>query len=375
MKTGNDGVQSVDEVAPLLAAGGALLRSAATGAALQGGMSAAQAVADKLKKKKETPVAESTAADTLRPNSMPANIPDTKAGMLAQIMAVAGGMSKDDLNKFAEMMAQIGKEADPIPDGAAAQNAGTIKAGAMKEDIDEMFGDTLSEEVKEKAATLFEAAVGAKLAVEAAKIEEAAAQALIEQTGEIVEAITAKVDQYLDYVVEKWMEENEVAIDTTLRAEVMESFVDGLKNLFTEHYIDIPDDKIDVVEELGNKVEELEAQLNASIAETVELRNVVAEGQAKQVFADMSEGLAATQVEKFRQLAESITFDGDVEAYSGKLAVIKESFFGSGDRKPAGSTQLVLEESLGTDPDHVDSAPVTGPMAVYAQAISRTVKK
>lgn len=316
---------------------------------------------------------EASAIDTLKPGSMPANIPDSKAAMLAYVMQVAGGLSKDDLNGFAQSLAQIGHEADQVP-GDADSNRATIAAkGAMKESIDEMFIDeNLSEEFKQKASTLFEAAVHARLVIEAANIQEAYEEALVEQTAEIVEAVTTKVDEYLDYVVEKWMEENEVAIESALKAEAMESFIEGLKTLFQEHYIEIPDDKVDVLEELGNQVEDLEAQLNQSIAETVELRKQISEASKGQIFADMTEGLAATQIEKFRTLAEGVSFDGDLNAYAEKLAVVKESFLGG--KKP--TTGMIMEEAPSRDINELhDVVPESGVMSVYTQAISRTVKK
>jgi chemotaxis regulatin CheY-phosphate phosphatase CheZ len=316
---------------------------------------------------------EASAVDTLRPGSMPANIPDSKAAMLAYVMQVAGGMSKDDLNGFAQSLAQIGHEADQVPADADSNRATIAAKGAMKESIDEMFIDeNLSEEFKQKASTLFEAAVHARLVIESANIQEAYEEILVEQTAEIVEAVTTKVDEYLDYVVEKWMEENEVAIESALKAEAMESFIEGLKTLFQEHYIEIPDDKVDVLEELGNQVEDLEAKLNESINETIELRKQLAEASMEQIFADMTEGLAATQIEKFRTLAEGVSFEGDLHDFANKLSVIKESFLGG--KKP--TTGMIMEESPSRDINELhDVVPESGVMSVYTQAISRTVKK
>lgn len=316
---------------------------------------------------------EASAVDTLRPGSMPANIPDSKAAMLAYVMQVAGGMSKDDLNGFAQSLAQIGHEADQVPADADSNRATIAAKGAMKESIDEMFIDeNLSEEFKQKASTLFEAAVHARLVIESANIQEAYEEILVEQTAEIVEAVTTKVDEYLDYVVEKWMEENEVAIESALKAEAMESFIEGLKTLFQEHYIEIPDDKVDVLEELGNQVEDLEAQLNESINETIELRKQLAEASMEQIFADMTEGLAATQIEKFRTLAEGVSYEGDLHDFANKLSVIKESFLGG--KKP--TTGMIMEESPSRDINELhDVVPESGVMSVYTQAISRTVKK
>lgn len=316
---------------------------------------------------------EASAIDTLRPGSIPANIPDSKAAMLAYVMQVAGGMSKEDLNGFAQSLAQIGHEADQVQADADSNRATIAAKGAMKESIDEMFIDeNLSEEFKQKASTLFEAAVHARLVIESANIQEAYEEILVEQTAEIVEAVTTKVDEYLDYVVEKWMEENEVAIESALKAEAMESFIEGLKTLFQEHYIEIPDDKVDVLEELGNQVEDLEAQLNESIYETIELRKQLAEASMEQIFADMTEGLAATQIEKFRTLAEGVSYEGDLYGFANKLAVIKESFLGG--KKP--TTGMIMEESPSRDINELhDVVPESGVMSVYTQAISRTVKK
>lgn len=258
---------------------------------------------------------------------------------------------------------------------AAASNKATIAAktsAAVKEDIAAMFsGEELSEDFRQKATTIFEAAVATRVEQIVEEMQAEQAQQVEAQVAEAVEGLSASVNEYLDYVVEQWMEENKVAIEYSLRTEVTEGFIEGLKNLFVENYLEVPEDKVDVVEELASKVEELEAKLNDSINENIELKSVVAESQKEKIFADVTEGLAATQVEKLRTLAEGIDF-GDAETYAKKLAVVKESYFAEG--KKAGVSVLTEEAGLESDEPAVNKV-VDPTVAKYVSAISRTVKK
>lgn len=329
---------------------------------------------------------ESVAASTLKPGSRPAENPKSKIEAITSVLGAMHSMRKDDLTKWYEQaMALIGKEADSLPAGATADaNQGSIdmKTGkgpktrdpmpklSVKEDVEEMFvGEDLSEEFKEKASTLFEAAVNARVTVELAKLEEEFEQKLDEELSAAVESIEKGLDSYLDYVVEKWMEDNQVAIESSLRNEIMEEFIDGLKGLFAEHYIDVPEEKVDVLEALTQKVEQLEESLSEVIEENAELKGLVTESQKQEVLSDMAEGLTMTQAEKFFALAEGIEFDGDLETYTKKLSLVKENYF----VKSTAKTNLE-EETFEVDaPTTVSSA---DPMVNrYVQAISRTVKK
>ena len=180
--------------------------------------------------------------------------------------------------------------------------------------------------------------------------------------------MTTKIDQYLDYVVEQWIEENKLEIETSLRAQIAENFMDGLYNLFAESYITVPEDRIDVLGELQAQIEELESKLDESINAQLELQSVIDEATQEATFDEVSEGLAATQVEKLRTLAEGIDFN-DVETYAKKLNIIKDKYFTEG--KKVVSTGVITEEA---EELTEQAAPVPAHMAHYAAAISRSVK-
>jgi hypothetical protein len=277
------------------------------------------------------------------------------------------------------------EETDPAnnskPTGdMSAQNASTIAtkpsaAGtSMKEHIDAMFnGESLSEEFKEKASTIFEAAVQARLSEEIASLEEQYTQKLEEAVTEIAEELTSKLDDYLDYCVDQWMKDNEVAITHSLRAEITEDFMEGLKNLFAENYIEIPEEKLDVLEQLTSKVEELEDKLNSSISENIELAKSIEGYTQQEIFDEVSEGLVLTQVEKLRKLAEGIDFD-DKDSYKKKLELVKENYFPSD--KPA-QVQETEEVSAIANNDLAEDVQVKfndPSIKRYFSAISRTAK-
>ena len=333
---------------------------------------------------------ESIASETLKPGSRSVDDPKSKIEFMQRTLGAMNGMKKEDLSKwYNQAMALIGKEADSLPAGATADaNQGSVdmKTGKgpktkdpmpklnVREDVEEMFdGQELSEEFKDKASTLFEAAVTSRISLEVAKLEEQYEEKLEEAKTEITEELQKGLDTYLDYVVEKWMEDNKVAIESSLRNEIMEEFIGGLKNLFAENYIEMPEEKIDVVESLANKVEELEAALAESINENAELKDIVAESVRHDVLNDLAEGLTMTQAEKFFALAEGIDFDGDLDVYAKKLSVVKEQYFS----KKSPTTAVNIEEEtfegdVGTQQATVSVDPSVGK---YVQAISRTIKK
>jgi hypothetical protein len=285
--------------------------------------------------------------------------------------AQAPGASKRQGDLASQKLEGEMQETDPQNNTAAtADTSAKNKASvSMKEEVEAMFvGQDLSEEFKEKATVVFEAAVNAK-------VEEAKA-ALVEEYDatfeaakqEIEEEVAAKVDEYLNYVVEQWMEENKLAVESSLRTEISEEFIAGLKSLFEEHNISIPEEKVDVVEELAKRVEELEGKLNDQINENIELRKITDEVEKEVIFAQVSEGLAATQVEKLQALSEGVEFS-DVETYKKKLEIIKENYFPTEKKVSSVLTEEVEEVQEET------KAPVTGPMNRYVNALSRTIKK
>jgi len=249
----------------------------------------------------------------------------------------------------------------------SAQNRASV---SMKEDIEAMFnGEDLTEEFKEKATVIFEAAIASKAEEVITALEEQYAERFEEAKEEIYQEMTEKVDQYLDYIVGEWIEENKVAIDSTLKTEIMEDFVLGLRNLFQEHYIEVPEEKYDVLEDLNQRVQELESILNETISENMELKSQLSCKTKEELIQDVAEGLAATQVEKFKALAEGVEFN-DADSYKHKLEIVKENYFPS--EKKASVLDAEETESLS---EGYEGKRVVTPVSNYVQAISRTIKR
>lgn len=242
---------------------------------------------------------------------------------------------------------------------------------SVKEDVDAMFaGSELSEDFKEKATVIFEAAVTAKINEAIADLEEQYNTALEEELVNIHEDLTEKIDQYMSYVAEQWMKENQVAIEHSLRSEITESFIEKLKGLFEESYISVPEEKFDVVEGMQQEVEEIQSKLDAVMEENITLKKSLSESTRKEIFAQVSEGLAATQAEKLMALSEGVEYDSS-ENYRKKLEIVKENYFPS---DKASSKQNLLEQ-VEEESGEPAKATVNSPVSFYAQAISRTVKK
>ena len=338
---------------------------------------------------------ETPAASSLHPaaKSMadPKALDASKVSMMKQMLHMASGMGKEDMTDwFHKAMALIGHEADKVGDNSGKnQSSIDMKTGSgpktkdgmpkiasitpgqsMKEDVEEMFaGQDLSEEFKEKAATIFEAAVAVKALVVEEELKEQYETALAEQVARIEAETQENLDKYLDYVVEEWMKENEVAIESSLRTEMTNDFIEGLKNLFAEHYIELPEEKVEVVETLADKVAELEQKLDEMISENSELKEELENAALIAVVEELASDLAMTQQEKFKSLAEEIEFT-DVENFKKKLEIVKETYFK--DEKPAKSN--IEEETFEAETDN--QAVASNPMVSrYVQAISRTAKK
>lgn len=325
---------------------------------------------------------ETLAADSIATKGNAAEVGQlpSKAQAMSSVMNAMSNMSAEDLNGFMATMAQYsaGKTWGVDP-SAAVSNAATLNmkpsaASAMKEDLTVMFdGEDLSEDFKEKASTLFEAVVNARLANEIAILEEEFEVSLNEKVESLTAEITEKLDSYLDYAVEQWKEENQVAIESTLRSELTNDFIDGLKNLFAEHYIDVPEDKVDVLESLAEKVQILETKLDEMITENSELRGVVMEEAMKDIVEKVSSDLALTQKEKFNNIAEGLEFDGDLELFENKLMTIKESYFGKSEKSHQESN--ILEESFDGEVSETGTNNTDPLVGRYVEAISKSVKK
>lgn len=338
------------------------------------------------KEKKDKMDEETLAASSLHPKARGSEaMPKLKA--MTGVMNVMAGMGHSDLiNFFNQVQSQFGPGKAPGAEDKSAQNQSSIDTTLgsgpktkdampklnVKEDIEEMFnGQDLSEEFKENVSTLFEAAVSARIIVETARLEEEFETKLQEEIATFNTEVTSKLDTYLDYVVENWMKENEVAIESTLRNELAEEFVEGLKNLFAEHYINVPENKVDVLEAMAEKVAALEEKMNEVISENYELKTSVAIKEANEIFEEISSDLALTQKEKFGALAEGIEFDGDLETYAKKLMIVKENYFKN---DATVSSSNIEEETF--EGELVESTIAVDPSVNrYVQALARTVKK
>lgn len=238
----------------------------------------------------------------------------------------------------------------------------------MSEHVDALLaGEELSEEFRAKATAIFEAAVKQKVAEELAVLEEAFAATLEEEVGRIEEELSTNVDDYLNYVVEQWTAENEVAIEASLRSELTEEFISGLRNLFVEHYIDIPEEAVSVVEEMGNKVAELEEKLNEEIERSVALSKMLNESMSNEILINACDGLTDTQAEKLKSLAEGIEYS-DTDEYAQKVSILKENYFSTSVK----SDKVLDAAESSTDGRGMISEELNGPMAAYVRSLGKT---
>ena len=291
-------------------------------------------------------------------------VPKTKAGMVKAIYDSLNSMKKAELSdSFAKILGSTLVEEDDEEESDDDEEeeknpkyeAKKLKKDDLeidvKEDIDAILsGEELSEEFKTKASTIFEAAVSAKVIsavnerIEA--FEEDYNKELNEAKEEHKVAVTEKVDSYLNYVVEEWMKENELAVEKGIRSELVEDFMTGLKNLFQEHYIDIPEEKVDLVDDLFEKVEELEKQLDETVNHNVEIKKELSQYQKEETLREVSEDLADTEKEKLEKLSEGVDYE-DSEQYKEKLSVIKENYF----PKTTETAQPLTEEVENSETD------------------------
>ena len=309
--------------------------------------------------------------------------PKTKNGMLKSVYEKLNSLKKDELSaKYEQLMKAtelVEEEDEEAEDVEKEEKVTRTKAAIKKEDIkidvkDDVEAlvqgeDGLSEEFKQKAATIFEAAVGVKVVEEVTnRIEEYQKQFKdenAEQNSNFQQELTEKVDGYLNYVVEEWMKENELAIERGIRTELVEDFMSGLKTLFTEHYIDIPEEKVDMVDDLFTKVEDLEKQLSEEIDRGVELQQELSSFKKDDVVRKVTQDLADTEAEKVTKLAEGIEYEND-EQYSEKLNVLKENYF---PKTEAQTSEITEKDESIEDPEK--EVVLSEQMNYYSQAIKK----
>ena len=228
-------------------------------------------------------------------------------------------------------------------------------------------GEELSEEFQEKAKTIFEAAINAKVAAIQEDLEASYATVIEEQVATFKSEMTERVDSYLEYVSSEWLEENQLTVEDGLKAEMSESFLTGMRTLFEEHYVSIPEDRYDVLESMVNKLDEMEGKLNEQIDRNVVLNRRLAESTSDGVLSDVSEGLAVTQKEKLATLAESVEFDSETD-YREKLVTLREAYFPSRPSAQRDSSEYIAEEAT-------MNQELTGSMGGYLTALRRVSKK
>jgi hypothetical protein len=238
----------------------------------------------------------------------------------------------------------------------------------IEEDVNALLsGEDLSEEFQEKARVIFESALRSKVNEIKESLEAQYEERLVEEVVEISEALQERVDSYLEYVAEEWMTENQLSVEKGLKEELTESFLGGLKGLFEEHYVQIPEEKYDVLESMVEKLDEMETKLNEQIERNINLNKRLSESVADRIFDEISEGLAVTQKEKLASLAESVEFGSDTE-YREKLETLKESYFPSRVVAPMATTET-LSEGVDIIPEyHSDS------MNAYLRTLSNVAK-
>ena len=287
-------------------------------------------------------------------------LPGTKAGMINAMYMKASKMKKEELaGMYAKLMGET------VAEEVEADDQPIVEYQAdFSQDLDALIESeaTLSEEFKAKTAVIFEAAIKSKLSEEIDRLEENYKTELEEEVAATKADMVEKVDSYLNYVVENWMEENKLAVQSGLRTEIAEKFMNSLKDLFTESYIEVPESKVDLVDELAAEVEELEEALNNSMAKAIETAEELEEMKRNEVIREASKDLAETQVEKLAKLVGDITFE-DADTFAEKVKTVKESYF----KKE--SVESVIEDAVEDDDGNIVEA--TGTMEQYLTAIRK----
>ena len=239
---------------------------------------------------------------------------------------------------------------------------------SIEEDVDALLaGEELSEEFRDKAKLIFEAAINSKISEIYESLEAHYENQLVEQVEEIKLELAERVDSYLEYVADEWLQENALVVEQGLKTEMTESFLQGMKGLFEEHYVSIPEDKYDVIESMVDKLDEMETKLNEQIERNIALNQRLAESVADVILSDVSEGLATSQKDKLASLSESVEFESETD-YREKLATLREAYFPRNAGTQKGYSEVINEEAN-------YSQPVSGVMDSYLQTLSRVSKK
>ena len=315
--------------------------------------------AGKLKKEESEPVGDVVAEEEVSTEEV-----------VAESEANENEVVEETVEETPSQLRQKVKEAIDTPEEEVVAESETKEETSVEEDVNALLqGEELSEEFQAKAKTIFEAAINSKVAAVKEELEADHIKAIKEETAELHGEITERVDSYLEYVADEWMQENKLAVDQGIKAELSESFMTGLKGLFEEHYVSIPEDKYDVLESMVNKLDEMEGKLNEQIERNVALNKRLAESTSDGILSEVSDGLAVTQKEKLASLAESVEFESESD-YREKLVTLRESYFPS---KVAASAQRDNSENISEESSPAND--VSGSMANYLSTMQRVIKK
>ena len=317
--------------------------------------------------------------DNYRPDDDSAKLKDP-ASVLAQVKSVVNAKAvkaeEVEVEEDQEVVAEeeevteeeVVSEEETTEEEVVSEEEEVVAEYDIEEDINALIaGEELSEEFEEKARTIFETAINSKVATIKEEMQSAYEAALLEEVESIKEGLTERVDTYLEYVADEWIKENQLAIEAGLKSEMTESFLAGMKSLFEDHYVTIPEDKYDVLESMVDKLDEMEAKLNEQIEKNVALNRRLAESVADVIFAEVAEGLALSQKDKLASLAENVEFDSE-DTYREKLVTLRESYFPANAGTQKDDSEHISEE--------VEVAPqVSSMMESYLQTLSRVAKK
>ena len=285
-----------------------------------------------------------------------------------EVVAEAADEDEDEKEEKGEKKHKEGKKEDKDDEEDEMKEEFDIE-----EDVNALLaGEELSEEFQEKARTIFEAAIRSKVSEIKEELQETYENALVEEVQFIKNELTERVDTYLEYVADEWIQENALAVEHGLKTEMTESFLQGMRGLFEDHYVSIPEDRYDVIESMVDKLDEMEEKLNEQIERNVALNRRLAESVADVIFADVAEGLALSQKDKLASLAENVEFDGE-ENYREKLVTLRESYFPTRNAGTQRDDSETLSESVSYDTNLTES--VSPSMEAYLQTLSRVAKK
>ena len=312
--------------------------------------------------------------------------PKTKIGMINAMVDSAKKLKKDELGKI---YGEVAKKLEGYHEGAHEddeedddEKEESVKIASKKitkedidvsQDMDAIFNseDELTEDFKTKATVIFETAVISKVNEVLAKISDSQESDLAEEKEKIAEELSTKLDDYLDYVVGSWVEENKIAIERGIRGQISEDFLSGLKALFTEHYVEIPEEKVDVVEELVSKVDDLESDLKEQTENNIALNKQIKDFECQQTFDSCTSGLTESEIEKFRDLATNVEFE-DQDDYRSKINIIKENYFKQSSEDLSSEVNIDVDSPIEEDQTDEGTDPT---MSAYVNTLTRSLKK